>query len=90
MVWSPSKFNFQLEYQKGQDNTVTDTVTLIATCLGLEAMQSILDGVTLGASHRAEGCDPAVVKCDHNIEKEVHVTARWVLVEMHMTNWTEA
>ena len=36
-------------------------------------MQSFLDGVTLGATQRAEGDDPAVVEGDHNIEKEVHV-----------------
>ena len=34
-------------------------------------MQSILDGVTIGATHRAEGYDPAVVKGDHDVEKEV-------------------
>ena len=35
-------------------------------------MQSILDGVTLIATHRAESCGPAVVEGDHNVEKEVH------------------
>ena len=34
-------------------------------------MQSILDGLTLGATQRAEGDDPAMVEGDHNIEKEV-------------------
>ena len=33
------RFNFQVEYQKGWDNPV----------------QSVLDGVTLGTAHRAEG-----------------------------------
>ena len=45
-VGALAKFNFQLEYQKGQDNTVTDVLSQITTCLGPEAMQSILDGVT--------------------------------------------
>ena len=53
-------------------------------------MQSILDGVTLGATQRAEGYDPAMVEGEHDIEKEVHVAARWVLVEMHATNWATA
>ena len=39
-------------------------------------MQSILDGVTLGATQRVERDDPAVVEGDHNLEKEVHVAAR--------------
>ena len=38
-------------------------------------MQSVLDGVTLGATQRAEGEDPAMVEGDQEIEKEVHVTA---------------
>ena len=69
------RFNFQLEYQKGWDNAVADMLSCITTCLSPEAMQSILDGVTLGATHRAKGCSPAVVEGDHIIEKEVHVTA---------------
>ena len=44
------KFDFQLEYQKGQDNTVADMLSQITTCLSLEAVQSILVGVTLGAT----------------------------------------
>ena len=31
-----------------------------------------------------------MVEGDHNIEKEVHVTAGQVLVEMHVTNWATA
>ena len=53
-------------------------------------MQFILDGVTLGATQRAGRHDLAVVEGDHNIEKEVHVTAGQVLVEMHVTNWVTA
>ena len=53
-------------------------------------MQSVLDGVTLGTVHRAEGHDPSVVEGDHNIEKEVHVTAGQVQVKMHVTNWATA
>ena len=53
-------------------------------------MQSILDGATLGTTQRAERDDPAVVEGDHEIEKEVHVPAGQVLVEMHATNWAAA
>ena len=53
-------------------------------------MQSVLDGVTLGVAQRAERDDPAMVEGDHDIEKEVHVTAGQVLVEMHVTNWAAA
>ena len=41
----------------------------ITTHLGLEAMQSVLDGVTLGATLRAEGEDSAMVEGDQEKEK---------------------
>ena len=53
-------------------------------------MQSILDGVTLGTAHRAEGWDPTVVQGEHNIGREVYVAAGQVLVKMHVTNWATA
>ena len=68
------RFNFQWEYQKRQDNTIADVLSQITTCLGPKAVQSIIDGVTLATAERAEGHDPPVVECDHNIEREVHVT----------------
>ena len=58
----------------------------ITTCLGLEGIQAILDGATLGASQRAEGEDPAMIEGDQGKEKEMQVTAGQVLVEMHVTD----
>ena len=75
-----------MEYQKGWDNTVADALSQTTTHLGPEAGQSILDGVTLGMAHRAEGHDPLVVEGDHDIEKKVHVAAGQVHVEMHVAN----
>ena len=89
-VGALARFNFQLEYQKGWDNAMADMLSWITTCLGPEAMQSILDGVTLGVAHRVEGCDPAVVEGDHDREKEECVTAGWVFIEMHVTDWAKA
>ena len=57
----------------------------ITTFLGPEAVQSILDRATLGATQRAKGDDPAVVEGDQEKEKEVQVAAGWVPVEMHVT-----
>ena len=88
-VGALAKFSFQLEYQKGLDHTVADVLSQITTHLSPEAMQSILDGVALGATHRVEGYASAVVEGDHGIEKEVHVTAGWMLVEMHVTDWAK-
>ena len=88
-VGALARFNFQLEYQKGQENTAADMLSQITTHLSPEAMWSILDGVSLGATHRVEGHDPAVVEGNYSLEKEVHVATGWVLVEMHMTDWAE-
>ena len=69
---------------------MANALSQITTDLGPEAMQDILDGATLGASQRAEGEDPAMIKGDQKKEKEVWVAAGWVLVEMHITNWIAA
>ena len=69
---------------------MADVLSQITTQLGPETMQAILDGATLGASQRAEGEDPAVIKSDQEREKEVQVAAGQVLVEMHVTDWATA
>ena len=53
-------------------------------------MQAILDRATMGASQRVEGENPAIIKGDQQMEKEVQVTAGQFLVEMHVTNWAAA
>ena len=70
-VGALAKFNFWLEYQKGQDNAVADMPSQITTCLSPEAMQAILDGATIGTSQRAEGEDCTVIEGDQQREKEV-------------------
>ena len=89
-VGATAKFNFQLEYQRGWDNAVADVLSRITTHLRLEAIQTVLDGATIGASQRVEGEDLAVIEDNQQREKEVWVTAWWVLVEMHVTNWVAA
>ena len=89
-VGALARFYFQLEYQKGWDNTVTDALSQITTHLSPKAVQSVLNGVTMGTAHRAEGHNPLMVEGDHNVEKEVHVTTGQVQVEMHMTDWAAA
>ena len=65
------KFNFQLEYQKGRDNTMADALSQINTHLGSEALQAVLGGATLGVSQRAKGEDPAMIEGGQEKEKEV-------------------
>ena len=54
---------------------MADVLSQITTHLGPEAVQAVLDGANLGASQRAEGEDPAVIKGDQEKEKEVGVAA---------------
>ena len=89
-VGALAKSNFQLEYQKRQNNTVADVLSQITTHLGPEYMQSILDGATLGATQRAEGDDPAMLEGDWEKEKEVQVAVGQVLVDMYVTDWAAA
>ena len=55
---------------------MADALRQVQLILGLEAVQTILDGATLDASQRVEGENPVVIKGDQQMEKEVQVTAR--------------
>ena len=70
-----AKYDFWLEYQKGQDNAVADALSRVTTCLQPEAVQAILDGVAVGASQRAEKESPAIIENNQCFEEEVHVAA---------------
>ena len=91
--WSVStlaQFNFELEYQKGCDNTVVDALSWVTTQLDPDTVRSILNGVTLGTVHRAKVHNPAIVEGDHHLEQEIHFAAGHTLVQMHVTDWAEA
>ena len=69
---------------------MADTLSWVTTHLEPEAVQAILDGATVGTSQRVEGENPAIIKNDQQLEKEVQVAAGQVLVEMHVTDWALA
>ena len=48
---------------------MADALSQITTHLGPEAVQTILDGATIGASQRAEGEDPTVIEGDQQREE---------------------
>ena len=64
-VRSLARFDFQLEYQKGCDNTVADVLSWVTTHLNPDMVRSILNGVTLWAAHQTEVHDHAIIKGDH-------------------------
>ena len=60
--------------------------------LDAEIMKSILDGVTMGMTKRADAQDPAVAKADEDIHRpvqEIVVLARaaQACVDLHLTDW---
>ena len=54
---------------------MADTLSQVTAHLGLEAVQAVLDGATMGTSQRAERKNAAITEGDQQLEKEVWVTA---------------
>ena len=79
------QFNFELEYQKGSDNTMVDALTQVTTWLDPDTVRSTLNGVTLGTMHWAEVFMTLLVEGDHHFEQEVHIAAGHTLIQMHVT-----
>ena len=89
-VESLAQFTFSTEYQKGHDNVATDTLSNVTSKLNAETMQSILDGVAMGTTERADTHDLAVAKADKDIHKpfqETVILAQAAHVDLHVTDW---
>ena len=69
---------------------MVDVLSQVTTHLGSDMVRLILNGVILGAAHQVEVHDPTIIKGDHGLEQEVHVTVGHVLVQMHITDWAKA
>ena len=89
-VGSLARFTFQLEYQKGCDNTVVDVPIWVTTHLNPDMVRSILNGVPLWAAHHVKVQNPTVIKGDHGFEQEVNVATGHALVQMYVTDWAKA
>ena len=82
-------FTFSIKYQKGCDNAATYALSQVTSKLNAETIKSILHGVTVGATKRADAHDPAVDKADDKIHKPVQGTAilAWAAcIDLHMTD----
>ena len=89
-VGALARFNFQLEYQRGWDNTVANILSLVTTHLDPGMVRLILDGVTLGAAYQAEVHDPTIIESDLDLEQKVCVATGCALAQMHVIDWAEA
>ena len=54
---------------------MADVLSWITTHLNPDMVKLVLDGITLGATQRAECHEPTVVEGDHGMEKEVCAAA---------------
>ena len=55
---------FNIEYQKGRHNAATDVLSQVTSRLDTETVKSILDGVTVGSTGRADAYNPVVAETD--------------------------
>ena len=69
---------------------MADVLSQVSTQLDPDTVRLILNGVAMGSAHWAKVHDPAIVEGDHCLKQEVCVAAGCTLVQMHVTDWTEA
>ena len=74
-VESLAGFTFSIDYQKGQDNAATDALSRVTLRLDAETVKSILDGVTMGSTVRADAINLVVAETDIEIHEEIQETA---------------
>ena len=91
-VESLTRFTFSIEYQKGRDNAATDALSCVTSKLDAVTVKSILDGVIIGMTERADAYHPVVADTDEEVHKQVHETAilaraAQVHVDLHVTDW---
>ena len=80
---------FSIEYQKGCDNVAADALSQVTLKLNAETVKSILDGVTVGTTEKADAHDLVVAKADEEIHKTVQETAilaQATCIDLHVTD----
>ena len=86
-------FTFSIEYQKGCDNVAADALSQVTLKLNAETVKSILDGVAMGTTKRADIHDSVVAKADevtHQPFQETAILAWAACVDLHVTDWVTA
>ena len=73
----------------------TDALSWVTSKLDAETVKSILDGVTMGKTKRADAQDPVVAEADEEIHKPIQktailATAAQAHVNLHVTDWVTA
>ena len=84
-----------MKCQKGWDKAATDALTQVTMRLDVETVKSILNGVTMGSTGRADAHDTVVAEAEEEIHKQVWeadilATATHMCVNLHVTYWVVA
>ena len=83
-------FQFELKYQKGADNGAADTLSRVPISHSQQTVQSLLEGVIVGASDRGEAkANKGLLEEHEHLSREIHIQA--VKLElMHVVDWEQA
>ena len=79
-----ARFTFSIEYQKGRDNAASDTQSQITSKLDAEIMKSILVGVTMLKTKRADAQDPAVARLMKTFKSQFRKLQFWLELPKHV------
>ena len=89
-VGALASFQFELEYQKGTNNGAMDALSRVPISHSQETIQSLLEGVIVGAADRGEAkvSEELLVEQEH-LSQEARMQAA-KLEPMHIIDWKEA
>ena len=83
-------FQFELEYQKGADNGAADVLSWVPISHSWETVQSLLEGVIVGAADRCEvRVSEELLEEHEHLSQEVRVQVA-KLAPMHIVDWEES
>ena len=83
-------FQFELEYQKGADNGVTDVLSRVPISHSWQTVQSLLKGAIVGVSDRGDAeANEGILEEHEHLSREARVRAAKLEV-MHVVDWEQA
>ena len=89
-VGALASFQFELEYQKGADNGDVDALSWVPISHSQQIIQSLLEGVIIGAANRGEAKANEELLEEHEcLSREARVQAA-KLEPMHIVDWEQA
>ena len=85
-----ASFWFEFEYQKGTDNGAADVLSQVPISHSRQTIQSLLEGVIVGASNRGEAkANEGLLEEHEHLSREARVQAA-KLELMHVVDWEQA